>query len=281
MVGDRMDTDVVAGIEAGLETILVLTGSTKRRRHREVPVPAQPRARLDRRRHRTRLSQGRAHHRTGGQYRDRVTTTERPDATRPLAGVRIIEISSFVAVPLAGMTLAQLGAEVIRVDPVGGAADYHRWPVTDDRGQHLLGGAEQGQAVRGGRRALRRGPGADPTAHRRQRRADHECGWTPMAFVRDAGRHAARPHPRGGVRTSRRRHRRRLHGQRGPRLSARHRACRTRRARQPRTACLGRDVRYLRRRSPSRRRCGTATPPGRGSGSAFRWRTWRWRRRAI
>ena len=30
MVGDRMDTDVVAGIEAGLETILVLTGSTRR-----------------------------------------------------------------------------------------------------------------------------------------------------------------------------------------------------------------------------------------------------------
>lgn len=52
------------------------------------------------------------------------------DATQPLAGVRIIEISSFVAVPLAGMTLAQLGAEVIRVDPVGGAADYHRWPLT-------------------------------------------------------------------------------------------------------------------------------------------------------
>jgi NagD protein len=30
MVGDRMDTDVVSGIEAGLETILVLTGSTTR-----------------------------------------------------------------------------------------------------------------------------------------------------------------------------------------------------------------------------------------------------------
>lgn len=50
----------------------------------------------------------------------------------PLAGVRVVEISSFVAVPLAGMTLAQLGAEVIRVDPVGGAADYQRWPLTDD-----------------------------------------------------------------------------------------------------------------------------------------------------
>ncbi|ART71027.1 2-methylfumaryl-CoA isomerase [Mycobacterium dioxanotrophicus] len=58
-----------------------------------------------------------------------------PDLTgsspAPLAGVRIIEISSFVAVPLAGMTLGQLGAEVIRVDPIGGAADYHRWPVTE------------------------------------------------------------------------------------------------------------------------------------------------------
>lgn len=30
MVGDRMDTDVVSGLEAGLETILVLTGSTSR-----------------------------------------------------------------------------------------------------------------------------------------------------------------------------------------------------------------------------------------------------------
>lgn len=29
MIGDRMDTDVVAGIEAGLETFLVMTGSTK------------------------------------------------------------------------------------------------------------------------------------------------------------------------------------------------------------------------------------------------------------
>lgn len=49
---------------------------------------------------------------------------------RALAGTRIVEMSSFVAVPLAGMTLAQLGADVIRIDPVGGAADYRRWPLT-------------------------------------------------------------------------------------------------------------------------------------------------------
>jgi 2-methylfumaryl-CoA isomerase len=47
----------------------------------------------------------------------------------PLAGLRIVEISSFVAAPLGGMTLAQLGAEVVRVDPVGGAADVTRWPL--------------------------------------------------------------------------------------------------------------------------------------------------------
>jgi 2-methylfumaryl-CoA isomerase len=52
-----------------------------------------------------------------------------PDEDAPLAGLRILEISSFVAAPLGGMTLAQLGAEVIRVDPIGGAADVTRWPL--------------------------------------------------------------------------------------------------------------------------------------------------------
>jgi 2-methylfumaryl-CoA isomerase len=47
----------------------------------------------------------------------------------PLSGIRIIEVSSFVAAPLCGMTLAQLGADVTRVDPIRGAADYHRWPL--------------------------------------------------------------------------------------------------------------------------------------------------------
>ena len=65
--------------------------------------------------------------------------------TRPLAGVRIIEISSFVAVPLAGMTLAQLGAEVVRVDPIGGAADYHRWPVTDGGDSIYWAGLNKGK----------------------------------------------------------------------------------------------------------------------------------------
>ncbi|HWA65370.1 MAG TPA: CoA transferase [Mycobacteriales bacterium] len=50
----------------------------------------------------------------------------------PLAGRTVIEIASFVAGPSAGMTLAQLGAEVIRIDPIGGAADVNRWPIAEN-----------------------------------------------------------------------------------------------------------------------------------------------------
>ncbi|MFI0445642.1 CoA transferase [Actinomadura sp. 6N118] len=51
--------------------------------------------------------------------------------SQPLRGMRIIEISSYVASPLSGMTLAQLGADVIRVEPVGGGADRTRWPLAE------------------------------------------------------------------------------------------------------------------------------------------------------
>ncbi|MDQ6680487.1 MAG: CoA transferase [Pseudomonadota bacterium] len=49
-----------------------------------------------------------------------------------LAGMRVVEAAAFVAAPLGGMTLAQLGADVIRIDTLGGGLDYRRWPVTDD-----------------------------------------------------------------------------------------------------------------------------------------------------
>jgi 2-methylfumaryl-CoA isomerase len=51
---------------------------------------------------------------------------------RLLADLRIVEFSAFVAAPLGGMTMAQFGAEVIRIDPIGGAIDFNRWPVTED-----------------------------------------------------------------------------------------------------------------------------------------------------
>jgi len=46
--------------------------------------------------------------------------------------MRIVEGSAFVAAPSGGMALAQLGAEVIRFDPIGGGLDHQRWPLTQD-----------------------------------------------------------------------------------------------------------------------------------------------------
>jgi 2-methylfumaryl-CoA isomerase len=57
---------------------------------------------------------------------------KQPAGGAVLEGLRLIELSAFVAAPLGGMTLAQLGADVIRIDPPGGGLDYRRWPVTPD-----------------------------------------------------------------------------------------------------------------------------------------------------
>ncbi len=62
-----------------------------------------------------------------------------------LDGVRVIEGSAFVAAPLGGMTLAQLGAEVIRFDPIGGGLDRKRWPVTDDGRSLFWAGLNKGK----------------------------------------------------------------------------------------------------------------------------------------
>jgi 2-methylfumaryl-CoA isomerase len=62
-----------------------------------------------------------------------------------LAGLRIVEGSAFVAAPLGGMTLAQLGAEVIRFDPVGGGLDAQRLPVTADGRSLFWAGMNKGK----------------------------------------------------------------------------------------------------------------------------------------
>ena len=46
-----------------------------------------------------------------------------------LKGFRIVEGASFIAAPLCGLTFVQLGADVIRFDPIGGGPDFYRWPL--------------------------------------------------------------------------------------------------------------------------------------------------------
>lgn len=47
-----------------------------------------------------------------------------------LTGLSVVEVSSFVASPTAGLYCSQFGAEVIRVDQIGGGQDFRRWPIT-------------------------------------------------------------------------------------------------------------------------------------------------------
>lgn len=62
-----------------------------------------------------------------------------------LKGMRVVEGSAFVAVPLAGMTLAQMGADVIRFDRLQGGLDARRWPVTDSGASLFWAGMNKGK----------------------------------------------------------------------------------------------------------------------------------------
>lgn len=65
--------------------------------------------------------------------------------TPVLSGLRIVEGSAFVAAPLGGMTLAQLGADVIRFDAIGGGLDFNRWPVTEEGVSLFWAGLNKGK----------------------------------------------------------------------------------------------------------------------------------------
>lgn len=56
-----------------------------------------------------------------------------------LEGLRVVELSAFVAAPLGGATLAAMGADVVRIDPLGGGIDIGRWPVHEGRSLYWEG----------------------------------------------------------------------------------------------------------------------------------------------
>jgi 2-methylfumaryl-CoA isomerase len=67
-----------------------------------------------------------------------------------LTGLSVVEVSSFVASPTAGLYMGQFGADVIRVDQIGGGQDFRRWPVTrenDSLGWENLNRAKRSLAL--------------------------------------------------------------------------------------------------------------------------------------
>ncbi|NKQ51777.1 2-methylfumaryl-CoA isomerase [Amycolatopsis sp. K13G38] len=64
---------------------------------------------------------------------------------KPLRGQRIVEVATYVAAPSGALALARLGADVVRVDPLGGASDHHRWPVAPNGGSLYWTGLNKGK----------------------------------------------------------------------------------------------------------------------------------------
>ncbi len=54
-----------------------------------------------------------------------------------LKGLRVVEGSAFIAGPSCALHMAQMGAEVIRFDAIGGGPDYRRWPLAPGSGASL------------------------------------------------------------------------------------------------------------------------------------------------
>lgn len=62
-----------------------------------------------------------------------------------LSDLRVVEGSSFIAAPSCGMHLAQLGAEVIRFDTIGGGPDFGRWPKGSEGASFFWEGMNKGK----------------------------------------------------------------------------------------------------------------------------------------
>jgi len=65
----------------------------------------------------------------------------------PLDGLRVLEYAQYVAGPFAGMLLADLGADVVKVEPPGGVAWRHYDP-------HVPGGSRSFFALNRNKRSV-------------------------------------------------------------------------------------------------------------------------------
>ena len=91
--------------------------------------------------------------------------------TGPLSDIRVVEVSAFIAAPLGGMTLAQLGADVIRLDRIACISRVGRRARADRSGGCVSMSAGRvvlmlKQAAHRGSRGIRAGGGAvNPGKH--------------------------------------------------------------------------------------------------------------------
>jgi 2-methylfumaryl-CoA isomerase len=62
-----------------------------------------------------------------------------------LNGLRVVEGAAFIAGPSCALHLAQMGAEVIRFDAIGGGPDFRRWPLAESGSSLYWEGLNKGK----------------------------------------------------------------------------------------------------------------------------------------
>src|SRR5712691_2311428 len=66
-----------------------------------------------------------------GAYSVSLVSIENHMPAAPLAGVRVIEVATFITGPYAGMLLAALGADVVKIEPPGPGDPFRLWSGGD------------------------------------------------------------------------------------------------------------------------------------------------------
>jgi len=68
-----------------------------------------------------------------------MSDRSQPSSGPPLAGIRVVEVGNYIAAPFCGMQLADLGAEVIKVEhPVGGDQVRQSAPLIEGEGSAFM-----------------------------------------------------------------------------------------------------------------------------------------------
>jgi crotonobetainyl-CoA:carnitine CoA-transferase CaiB-like acyl-CoA transferase len=67
-----------------------------------------------------------------------MSEQESPQIAKPLAGLRVLDIATFIAAPFCGATLAEFGAEVIKVEQPGIGDPLRHWGTSTECGDSLV-----------------------------------------------------------------------------------------------------------------------------------------------
>ena len=95
-------------------------------------------------------------------------------AVGALAGLKVVELGQLIAGPFAARTLADFGADVVKIEPPGAGDPLRNWRLLKDGTSRVVAGAVAQQALAGARPAAARRPGHRAPARRRGRRAGRE-----------------------------------------------------------------------------------------------------------